>query len=202
MNQTDGEPTKRIGIMGGTFDPIHYGHLVCAEEARCQFKLDEVVFIPAGQPWQKRNVSPPEDRYMLTKLAISSNEHFSVSRIEVDREGPTYTLETLSHLRTLYGEQVELYFISGADAVTEILTWKDPETVLQQAHFIAASRPEYDLTRLKDEEFGDKLSFMQIPALALSSTDIRRRVAEGRPIRYLVPDEVEKYIRKRTLYRS
>jgi len=188
--------------MGGTFDPIHYGHLVCAEEARYQFGLDEVIFIPAGRPWQKQEVSPAQDRFKLTELATASNEYFSVSRIEIERDGPTYTLDTLLRLHELYGERAELYFITGADAVTEILTWKDPEAALEQAHFIAASRPEYDLSKLRNEQFGNKLSFMQIPALALSSTDIRHRVSQGQPIRYLVPPEVEEFIKQRGLYRS
>ena len=199
---TEGNGRRRLGIMGGTFDPVHIGHLVCAEEARWQFGLDEVVFVPAGQPWQKREVTPAEDRYLLTVLATARNPHFSVSRLEIDRGGPTYTLETLRALRDFHGEEAELFFITGADAVLEILTWKDPEAVLDTARFIAATRPEYDLSKLERGRFGDRVSVIQIPALAISSTDIRRRVQEGRPIQYLVPPEVAEYIDERRLYRG
>ena len=199
---TDESGRRRLGIMGGTFDPIHNGHLVAAEEARWQFGLDEVVFVPAGRPWQKRDVTPAEDRYLLTMLATARNPHFSVSRLEIDRGGPTYTLETLRALRDFHGADAELLFITGADAVLEILTWKDPEAVLDTARFIAATRPEYELGRLDLGRFGDRVSVIQIPALAISSTDIRRRVREGRPIQYLVPPEVAAYIDERQLYRG
>lgn len=192
---------RRVGIMGGTFDPIHHGHLVCAEEARYQFELDEVVFIPAGQPWQKKGVTSAQDRLRMTEMAVASNPAFSVSRLEIDREGPTYTMDTLADLRALYGDEVELFFVTGSDAVMEILTWKDPQTVLSQAQFIAASRPGYDLNKLAKEGFGDRVRLMEIPALELSSTSIRERVREGRPVRYLVPLEVERYIVERKLYR-
>jgi nicotinate-nucleotide adenylyltransferase len=193
---------RRIGIMGGTFDPIHNGHLVCAEEARLQFRLDEVVFVPAGAPWQKQGVSPAEDRYLLTMIATASNCHFSVSRIDIDRGGPTYTVDTLQAFRAFYGEEAELFFITGTDAVAEILTWKDPEAVLDQAHFIAANRPSYSLSDEHRELFRDRVSVMEIPALAISSTDIRQRVAEGRTIRYLLPREVRDFIVERGLYRT
>jgi nicotinate-nucleotide adenylyltransferase len=199
---TDPDAPRRIGIMGGTFDPIHNGHLVCAEEARMQFRLDEVVFVPAGAPWQKRDVSPAEDRYLLTMLATASNCHFSVSRIDIDRGGPTYTVDTLRAFRAFYGERAELFFITGTDAVAEILTWKDPEAVLDEAHFIAANRPSYSLSDRHRELFGDRVSVMEIPALAISSTDIRKRVAEGRTIRYLLPREVREFIEQRGLYRT
>jgi nicotinate-nucleotide adenylyltransferase len=188
---------RRIGIMGGTFDPIHNGHLVCAEEARYQFGLDEVIFVPAGNPWQKRGVSPAEDRYMLTVLATASHEKFSVSRVEIDRKGPSYTLETLRIFRRFYVD-AELFFITGADAVAEILSWKDPDAVLQEAHFIAATRPNYDFGNL--DALNGKVSVMEIPALAISSSDIRARVGSGRPIRYLLPAEVERYVMSRGLY--
>ncbi len=194
--------TKRIGLMGGTFDPIHNGHLVCAEEARHQFSLDEVVFIPSGIPWQKKQVSDAEDRYLITMLATAPNEHFSVSRIEIDRGGQTYTHDTLEMLRSFYGDRAELFFITGADAVLEILTWREPDTVLKQAHFIAATRPGFDLDRLSDERFAGRVSSIEIPALAISSTDIRLRVQEGRPIRYLVPREVARFIEVRNLYKA
>ena len=192
--------------MGGTFDPIHHGHLVTAEEAVWQFELDEVVFVPTGQPWMKqdREVTSAEDRYLMTVIATASNPSFSVSRIEVDRQGPTYTVDTLEQLRAEAKEPVDLFFVTGADAMLEIFHWKDPEEVLARARFIAATRPGYDLTRFEAEtpSAHPNVSVMHIPALAISSTDIRRRVAEGEPVRYLVPEGVQTYIEKAKLYRS
>ncbi len=190
--------------MGGTFDPIHHGHLVTAEEALWQFHLDEVVFVPTGQPWMKsdREVTPAEHRYLMTVIATASNPRFSVSRIEVERPGPTYAVETLQELREQAEEEIELFFITGADAMLEIFHWKDPEQVLSQAHFIAATRPSYDIARFEEEAPAGRpnVSVMDVPALAISSSDIRRRVAEGEPIRYLVPEGVQQYIRKVGLY--
>ena len=192
--------------MGGTFDPIHYGHLVTAEEALWQFDLDEVLFVPTGHPWMKagRDVSEAEHRYLMTVIATASNPRFSVSRIEVEREGPTYTVETLQELRRKAEDNIELFFVTGADAMLEILLWKDPEEVLSLAHVIAATRPGYDLGRFGQAAPAShpRVSVMQIPALAISSTDIRRRVREGEPIRYLVPESVHNYIRKAGLYRA
>jgi nicotinate-nucleotide adenylyltransferase len=191
--------------MGGTFDPIHQGHLVTAEEAFWQFGLDEVLFVPTGQPWMKRHpdLSGAEDRYLMTVIATASNPNFSVSRLEVDREGPTYAVDTLRALQEQSGEDTELYFITGADAILEIFHWKDPEDVLGLAHFIAATRPGYDLARFEAEEptRHPKVTVMNVPALAISSTDIRSRVREGRSIRYLVPEGVKTYIDKARLYR-
>ncbi|MGQ0679469.1 MAG: nicotinate-nucleotide adenylyltransferase [Actinomycetota bacterium] len=192
---------RRIGIMGGTFDPIHNGHLVCAQEAGHQFDIDEVIFLPAGSPWQKSNVTPAEDRYLMTMLATASNEHFSVSRLEIDRLGPSYTVDSLEAFRLFY-PQASLFFITGADAVAEILTWKDPEELLSRAHFIAASRPEFEPPDLEHEPIRGRVSLMHIPALAISSTDIRNRVSRGEPIRYLVPREVADFVAQRQLYRS
>ena len=191
---------RRLGVMGGTFDPIHYGHLVTAEEALVQFALDAVVFVPTGRPWMKeeREVSPAEDRYLMTVIATASNPRFHVSRIEVDREGPTYTVETLRALAAEHPD-AELYFITGADAMLEILEWKESGEVLSLAHFIAATRPGYDLTRFESQHAN--VSLMSIPALAISSTDVRARVGEGRPIRYLVPEGVKSYVEKAGLYR-
>jgi nicotinate-nucleotide adenylyltransferase len=192
--------------MGGTFDPIHQGHLVTAEEALWQFELDEVVFVPTGRPWMKddREVTPAEHRYLMTVIATASNPRFSVSRIEVERHGPTYAVETLQELRRTAEEEVELYFITGADAMLEILHWKDPEGVLSQAHFIAATRPGYDIARFEREAptSDPRVSVMDIPALSISSTDIRRRVEVGEPIRYLVPEGVQTYIDKAGLYQG
>jgi nicotinate-nucleotide adenylyltransferase len=196
---------RRIGLMGGTFDPIHHGHLVAAEEARWQFDLDTVLFIPNGQPWQKPvGVSPAEDRYRMTVIATASNPAFEVSRVEIDHPGPTYTVDTLRRLRAELGEDARLFFITGADAVLHILTWKDREEVLALAEFIAATRPGYDLERLTERLplAREWLHPMEIPMLAISSTEIRARVARGAPIQYLVPDGVVEYVAERGLYRS
>jgi nicotinate-nucleotide adenylyltransferase len=189
----------RLGVMGGTFDPIHVGHLVTAEEALHQFSLDEVLFVPTGRPWMKEHevVASPEDRFRMTELGVGPEPRFRVSRVEVDRGGPTYTIDTL---RTLRDEEpgVELFFVTGADAMLEIMQWKDPEVVFDLAHFIAATRPGYDIEPF---DAHPDVTVMHIPALAISSTDIRERVREGRPIRFLVPDAVETYIRTAGLYR-
>jgi nicotinate-nucleotide adenylyltransferase len=194
-----------VGVMGGTFNPIHIGHLVTAEEALFAFALREVVFVPAGRPWQKErsNVADAEHRYLMTVIATAPNSHFRVSRMEIDRVGPTYTIETLRRLRAELGD-VELYFITGADAILQILSWKDPHEVLSEARFIAATRPGYDLDRLEKElpeGFEDRVHVLEIPALAISSTDVRRRVRDGRPVRYLLPEGVARYIEKNGLYR-
>jgi nicotinate-nucleotide adenylyltransferase len=195
----------RLGVMGGTFDPIHHGHLLTAEEALWQFHLDEVVFVPTGRPWMKeeKEVSEAEDRYLMAVIATASNPRFGVSRLEVDREGPTYTVDTLRDLQRERGEDVELYFVTGADAILQIFQWKDPEEALSLAHFIAATRPGYDLASFEHEAptRHPRVSVMNIPALAISSTDIRDRVRTGRPIRYLVPEGVQTYIEKAGLYR-
>jgi nicotinate-nucleotide adenylyltransferase len=191
--------------MGGTFDPIHYGHLVAAEESRVALSLDKVVFVPAGHPWQKRaaNVTPGEIRCEMTQLAVADNPAFEVSRIEVEREGPTYTIDTLREFRRCGEPGTELFFVTGADAILEILTWKDPGEALELATFVAVSRPGHELAAL--DKLGTRVSerivSLKIPALAISSTDIRARVAAGRPIRYLVPEAVRRFIDERQLYR-
>jgi nicotinate-nucleotide adenylyltransferase len=196
---------KRLGVMGGTFDPIHHGHLLTAEEALQQFELDEVIFVPTGQPWMKedREVTAPEDRYLMVVIATASNPKFSVSRLEIERDGPTYTVDTLRELKAQRGD-AELYFVTGADAMLEILQWKDPDEALELANFIAATRPGYDLAVFEQGAPTSHLrvSVMTIPALAISSTDIRQRVHDGRPIRYLVPEGVQTYIEKAGLYRD
>jgi nicotinate-nucleotide adenylyltransferase len=195
----------RLGVMGGTFDPIHYGHLVTAEEALHQFELDEVLFVPTGQPWMKEHeaVSPAEDRYLMTVIATASNPRFRVSRVEVDREGTTFTVDTLRSLREEAGDGSDLFFISGADAILEIFQWKDPQELFELAHFIAATRPGYDIDVFEATAPTSHpgISVMNIPALAISSTDVRTRVAAGRPIRYLVPEGVNSYVQKAGLYR-
>jgi nicotinate-nucleotide adenylyltransferase len=196
---------RRLGVMGGTFDPIHYGHLVTAEEALHQFGLDEVLFVPTGSPWMKERgeVSPAEDRYLMTVIATASNPRFRVSRAEVDREGPTYTIDTLRTMKDETGGDTDLFFITGADAVLEIFQWKDPGEMFDLAHFIAATRPGYDIAAFEAHATNSHpgITVMNIPALAISSTDVRTRVAAGRPIRYLVPEGVNSYVQKAGLYR-
>jgi nicotinate-nucleotide adenylyltransferase len=195
---------RRLGVLGGTFDPIHYGHLVTAEGAFWQFDLDEVLFVPTGEPWMKesREVTPAEDRYLMTVIATASNPHFSVSRLEIDRAGPTYTRDTLEAIRREEDKGTALFFITGADAILEIFHWKDPEEVLSLATFIAATRPGYDIAGFEVPDHArDAVSVMNIPALAISSTDVRERVHASRPIRYLVPEGVKSYIEKAGLYR-
>ena len=190
--------------MGGTFDPIHYGHLVTAEGALVRFELDSVLFVPTGQPWMKedRDVSAPEDRYLMTVIATASNPRFHVSRIEIERDGPTYSVDTLRNLSDHYGDGTELYLITGADAILEIFHWKDPEEILGIAHVIAATRPGYDIARFEAEAptRHPRITVLDVPALAISSTDVRERVRSGEPIRYLVPDGVKTYIEKSELY--
>jgi nicotinate-nucleotide adenylyltransferase len=195
---------RRIGVMGGTFDPIHHGHLVAASEVAYTFDLDEVIFVPTGQPYQKlqsqrrREVSPGEDRYLMTVIATASNPRFSVSRVDIDRPGPTYTIDTLRDLRAKADKQDEFFFITGADALAEILTWHDAEELFGLAHFVGCTRPGHQLS---DGGLPDgKVSLVEIPALSISSTECRARVADGEPVWYLVPDGVVQYIAKRGLY--
>ncbi|WP_295781490.1 nicotinate-nucleotide adenylyltransferase [uncultured Microbacterium sp.] len=191
--------TPRIGVMGGTFDPIHHGHLVAASEVAQSFDLDEVVFVPTGRPWQKEDVTESEHRYLMTVIATASNPQFTVSRVDIDRAGPTYTIDTLRDLQ----EQrpgAELFFITGADAVAQILGWRDHDELWDLAHFVAVSRPGHVLTT---EGLPSKnVSQLEIPALSISSTDCRARVRRGHPVWYLVPDGVVQYIAKHHLYRS
>jgi nicotinate-nucleotide adenylyltransferase len=193
--------------MGGTFDPIHYGHLVAASEVADLFELDEVVFVPSGQPWQKaRPVSAAEDRYLMTVIATASNPRFSVSRVDVDRDGPTYTKDTLRDLHAVNPDS-DLYFITGADALASILSWQGWEELFELARFIGVSRPGYELrhdhiTDVLGDLADDVLSLVEIPALAISSTDCRQRSRQRRPLWYLMPDGVVQYVKKRRLYRG
>jgi nicotinate-nucleotide adenylyltransferase len=197
-----GRDSRRIGVMGGTFDPIHHGHLVAASEVGHIFELDEVIFVPTGQPWQKdgREVSAPEDRYLMTVIATASNPRFSVSRVDIDRPGPTYTIDTLRDLRAAAAPQDELFFITGADALAAMLSWHDVAELFALAHFVGCTRPGHRLDQAGLPE--GKVSLVEIPALAISSTECRLRVADGEPVWYLVPDGVVQYIAKRHLYQS
>ena len=186
--------------MGGTFDPIHHGHLVAASEVAHIFALNEVIFVPTGQPWQKhdKKVSAAEDRYLMTVIATASNPRFSVSRLDIDRPGPTYTIDTLRDLHAQRGEDAEFYFITGADALSRMLSWQDVDELFTLAHFVGCTRPGH---RLSDAGLPDqRVSLIEVPALAISSTSCRQRVQAGEPIWYLVPDGIVQYITKRRLY--
>jgi nicotinate-nucleotide adenylyltransferase len=204
MLRTSTEPAEasskpvRIGVMGGTFDPIHHGHLVAASEVAHSFGLDEVIFVPTGQPWQKDEVSASEDRYLMTVIATASNPRFTVSRVDIDRDGPTYTIDTLRDVKQEH-PGAELFFITGADAIAQILSWKDHDQLWNLAHFVAVSRPGHVLNT--EGLPLDGVSRLEIPALSISSTDCRERVSEGNPVWYLVPDGVVQYIAKHRLYR-
>ena len=199
--------------MGGTFNPIHHGHLVTAAEALNQFSLEKVIFIPSGDPPHKdyREEEIAEHRYLMTVIATSSNSKFFVSRIEIDRKGKSYTIDTLKELKKTYGMDTEFYFITGADAILEILTWKKTEEIISLCYMIAATRPGYNLLKLEElkkdlsgmtgNNVDSKILVMEVPALAISSTDIRERIKSGRPIDYLVPEGVSNYIFKHGLYR-
>jgi nicotinate-nucleotide adenylyltransferase len=194
-------PGRRLGVMGGTFDPVHHGHLVAASEVAARFALDQVIFVPTGQPVGKGHemVSPAEDRYLMTVIATASNPRFSVSRVDIDRRGPTYTVDTLSDLHDEMPD-AELFFITGADALSQILSWRDVDRVFRYAHFVGVTRPGYELG---DDHLPDgSATLVEVPAMAISSTECRTRVAAGRPVWYLVPDGVVQYITKRNLYRK
>jgi nicotinate-nucleotide adenylyltransferase len=202
---TEGLRQRKIGIMGGTFDPIHFGHLVAAEEAYFALGLSEVIFVPTGQSFHKkdRKVSAPEHRYTMTMLATLDNPHFMLSRIEIDRGEQSHTIDTLREMRHWYPpNSVSFYFITGLDAVLDILAWKEPEALAESAWVVAASRPGYSTGKIS--ELPDKIQKsiipLEIPLLAISSTEIRHRVPEGRSIRYLVPWPVEHYIYKNGMY--
>jgi nicotinate-nucleotide adenylyltransferase len=195
MNAGDG---VRLGVMGGTFDPIHHGHLVAASEVAHAFSLDEVVFVPTGRPDEKDAASPAEDRYLMTVIATASNPRFSVSRVDIDRPGPTYTIDTLRDLRAARPDAGPLFFITGADALARIMSWRDVDELFSLAHFVGCTRPGHQLTVAGIPE--GTVSLIEIPALTISSTACRARVAKGEPIWYLVPDGIVQYIAKRGLY--
>ncbi len=189
----------RLGVMGGTFDPIHNGHLVAASEVASAFQLDEVLFVPTGQPWQKSQVTKTSDRYLMAEIATAANPRFKVSTVDIERSGPTYTVDTLRDLRANFPD-AELFFITGADAVTAMGSWKDATELWGLARFVAVTRPGHKLD-LPSAPAG-AIEVLEIPALSISSTDIRDRVAAGKPIWYLVPDGIVQFIAKHSLYRS
>lgn len=188
--------------MGGTFDPVHHGHLVAASEVAALFDLSQVVFVPTGRPWQKgtEEVSPAEDRYLMTVIATASNPRFTVSRVDIDRSGPTYTIDTLRDLHAVFGAAAELFFITGADALAQILSWHEVDELFSLAHFIGVTRPGYSLA---DAHLpAGAVTLLEVPAMAISSSDCRVRVKAGQPVWYLVPDGVVQYIDKHHLYRQ
>jgi nicotinate-nucleotide adenylyltransferase len=189
--------TLRLGVMGGTFDPIHNGHLVAASEVAAVLNLDEVLFVPTGEPWQKSDVTPTSDRYLMTEIATAANPRFKVSTIDIDRNGPTYTVDTLRDLKSLHPE-ADLFFITGADAISSITDWKDAGELWGLAKFVAVTRPGHKLDLPQAPE--GAIQVLEIPALAISSTDIRERVSNGKPIWYLVPDGIVQFIAKHGLY--
>jgi len=189
----------RLGVMGGTFDPIHNGHLVAASEVAAALNLDQVVFVPTGDPWQKQDVTGGEHRYLMTVIATAANPRFMVSRVDIDRDKPTYTLDTLNDLKAKYPD-AELFFITGSDAIAQILAWHEVEKLWELAHFVAVSRPGHVLEIPKVP--AGTFTSVEVPALSISSTDCRERVAKGEPIWYLVPDGVVQYIGKHDLYRE
>ncbi|NLI92409.1 MAG: nicotinate-nucleotide adenylyltransferase [Peptococcaceae bacterium] len=199
----------KLGIMGGTFDPIHYGHLVAAETARVELGLDHVLFIPTGIPPHKtdRLITEANLRFEMVEMSIRSNQNFKVSRMEIERNGPTYTIDTLRILKDMFPNQ-ELYFITGTDALKELLTWREPEEIIRLSRIVGASRPGYDSHSELGKIFQkfpfmkDRISRLEVPALAISSTDIRARVQNQKSIRYLLPDEVRLFIKKNNLYQT
>ncbi len=208
-----GEGSRRLGVLGGTFDPVHLAHLVIAEEARFQFGLEKVLFIPAAKsPHKKeRQDSPTSRRYRMVELAIEDNRHVEASPIEIERGGISYTIDTLHELHEIYGPETEIFFITGTDAIREIQAWKDPLEVLRESRFIVATRPGYPFERWEEvlpkgevngEPVINRVHLMEIPELGISATDIRRRVSAGMPYRYMVPEAVWKYIKENGLYRE
>jgi len=196
-----------IGIMGGTFDPIHYGHLIIAEESRREFGLEKVIFVPAADPPHKKDypVSDAEHRYAMTVIATASHPDFVCSRMEIDRPGPSYSIDTIRQVKSENPVGTQVYFITGADAIAEILTWHEHDKLKSMCKFIAATRPGYRLEELKCRlpgEYMDQIVFLEVPGVHISSTELRERVAAGHPIKYMVPEAVEIYIEKHGLYRT
>ena len=200
--------TYRLGIMGGTFDPIHIGHLACAEQARESFALDAVIFIPAGIPIYKKHqkVTSAHQRLEMCKLAVAGNEYFDVSAIEIERDGDTYTVDTLRQLRRYFPKNVELYFITGADAVLSIMKWKDSFAIAELAHMISVARPGYTVSEKEKAEIEKysniDISYLEVTALAISSSDLREKVRQGRSIHYLTMKSTLVYIEEKGLYQD
>jgi nicotinate-nucleotide adenylyltransferase len=196
----DPKPVTRLGVLGGTFDPIHAGHLEAASGACRAFELDLVVFVPTGHPWQKADFSPPEDRWMMTLIGTRGDPRFAASRIEIDRRGLTYTADTVEELRGFYGPEVEIFFIAGADAVLNLGTWRGIERLARLACVVAVTRPGFDLKDLTPAPDWPEVRILEIPEVNMSSSELRARVRTGLPIDDFVPPDVVAYIRRRGLY--
>ena len=196
----------RVGILGGTFDPIHLGHLIVAEEVRVRLEVPKILFIPAGNPWLRRGpVAPAEHRLEMVRLAIKSNPFFELSSLEVQRPGPTYTVDTLTELRERFGEDAEFYFIIGPDALVELPKWKQPGRLIELCWLVGVKRPGAQEVKLEELEraipgLTSRLILVDEPQIGISSTEIRERVTRGLSIRYLVPEEVQDYIYRHRLY--
>lgn len=198
---------QKIGIMGGTFDPIHTGHLVIAEAVRMEYLLDKVLFIPSASPPHKQDscVTDAQARYTMTILATNSNPYFFVSDIELRRQGPSYTIDTIKSLIELYGKRTDFFFITGADAIQELPTWKDIDDLLELCNFVAAARPGCinsidNIVSFFGEKGRQRIHQLEAPELEISSTDIRERIRSGKSIKYIVPESVENYLCKEKLY--
>jgi nicotinate-nucleotide adenylyltransferase len=191
---------SRVGVMGGTFDPIHVGHLIAGTEALHEFDLDLIVFVPTGQPWQKKEYSNPEDRFMMTVLGTAAHPMFAVSRMELDRRGPTYTADTMKQLKNIYGDRVSFFFIAGADAILQLGTWERLQELRDLTEMIAVTRPGFDLGSLKPEQGWPRVHQLEMPDIDVSGSEIRARVRRGKPIDFLVPGAVRDYIRSHGLY--
>jgi nicotinate-nucleotide adenylyltransferase len=202
---------RRVGVLGGTFDPVHYGHLVVAEEVYATLQLAEMVFVPAGQPPHKTHaeITTARHRLEMLELAIASNPHFTISRVDLDRPGPSYTVDTLRLLRKQWGDKTAFYFVIGRDGLEDLLSWYDPSGILEQlTHLVAVTRPgyseseaNYDWLEARLPGIKQRLLIVDAPQFDISASDLRKRVAEGRPIKYQTPDSVESYIVQYGLYR-
>lgn len=196
----------KIGLMGGSFDPIHNGHLVLAEQVRTRFQMDKILFIPTGNPPHKEATASKADRYEMTQLAIEDNEFFEISRIELDQDHKSYAIDTVKRMREMYGENTEVFFITGADAIIDLPTWKDVDELLKLCKFIGSTRPGIGETELSAQidalvkDYKADITITEVPALAISSTDIRRRVKYNLSIKYLLPAKTEAYIYEHHLY--
>jgi len=196
-----------IGVLGGTFDPVHNGHLIVAEEVKTRLNLAEVIFVPAGQPWLKadRPISPAEHRHQMLRLAIADKPHFKLSTIEMERAGPSYTIDTIAELQGKLDNGDELFFILGWDSLAELPQWREPKRLIKLCYLVAVPRPGYPRPKLKALEasipdISQRVMLMKEPEIDISASAIRERVARGLPIRHLVPEAVNRYIKEHGLY--
>ena len=204
------ECIQKIAVMGGTFDPIHFGHLAAAEAVRTELNLEKVLFLPAGRPAHKQNqiITEPKSRFIMTALAVANNPNFEASSLEIERPGTTYTIETIKQLITIYGSEAEIYFIIGADSVFELPSWYKVRELLRICKIVVVTRPGFDNEVLEQkineltEEYNGDIYLIEIPSLEISSTDIRDRIKTGKSIKYLLPESVESYIKENDIYRE